>query len=135
MIDIIYRTVKPPHLKKFQIMRNIKNLMSQVVFIYLDWSFIKQIIASPPLSSIGGNRFSKECCLGEWVTSSSLGRDDKNLGRSFEWEEPSVKMPRINAFSGNVNSINLKLWLILKDKISDQDHFNDCNLGVEISGK
>ena len=47
MIDIIYETVKPPHLKKLLIIQNIKNLMFQVIFIFADWILIKQIIVSP----------------------------------------------------------------------------------------
>ena len=34
MVDIIYKTVKPSHLKKLQIIQNIKNLMFQVIFIF-----------------------------------------------------------------------------------------------------
>ena len=34
MIDIIYKTVKPSHLKKLQIIQNIKNLVFQVIFIF-----------------------------------------------------------------------------------------------------
>ena len=36
MIDIIYKTLKPLHLKKLQITQNIKNLMFQVTFILPD---------------------------------------------------------------------------------------------------
>ena len=36
MIDIIHETVKPSHLKKLQIIKNINNLMSQVIFIFSD---------------------------------------------------------------------------------------------------
>ena len=36
MVDIIYKTVKPSHLKKLQIIQNIKNLMSQLIFIFSD---------------------------------------------------------------------------------------------------
>ena len=35
MIDIIYKTVNPSHLEKFQIMQNIKNLMFQVTSYFL----------------------------------------------------------------------------------------------------
>ena len=35
MIDIIYKTVKPSQLKKLQIIKNIKNLMFQVIFCQL----------------------------------------------------------------------------------------------------
>ena len=34
MIDIIYKTVKPSHLQKLQIIQNINNLMFQVIFIF-----------------------------------------------------------------------------------------------------
>ena len=36
MIDFIYKTIKPPHLKKLQVMQNIKNLMFQVICIFSD---------------------------------------------------------------------------------------------------
>ena len=36
MKDIIYKGVKPSHLKKLQIIQNKKNLMSQVTFIFSD---------------------------------------------------------------------------------------------------
>ena len=36
MIDIIYKDVKPSHLKKLQIIQHIKNLMFQVIFIFSD---------------------------------------------------------------------------------------------------
>ena len=44
MIDIIYKTVKPSHLKKLQAKQNIKNLLFQVIFIFSDWILIKQMI-------------------------------------------------------------------------------------------
>ena len=53
----------------------------------------------------------------ECVISFCLGCDDKNLGASFEWGGAWVKMPRINGFSRNMNSIkfshtgwNIKVW-------------------------
>ena len=36
MIDIIYKTVKLPHVKKFQTIQNIKQLMFQVIFLFSD---------------------------------------------------------------------------------------------------
>ena len=69
MIDIIYETVKPSHLKKLQIMQNINNLMFQVIF------------------AAGDNRFWKKILSGEGVISFCLGCDGKNLGASFEWGE------------------------------------------------
>ena len=44
MIDIIYKTVKPSHLKKLQIIQNIKNLYFPVKNIFSDWILKKQII-------------------------------------------------------------------------------------------
>ena len=41
MIDIIYKTVKPSHLKKIQIIQNINNLMFQIIFIFFEWILIK----------------------------------------------------------------------------------------------
>ena len=35
MIYIIYKTVKPSHLKKLQMMQNTNNLMFQAIFIIL----------------------------------------------------------------------------------------------------
>ena len=32
LIDIIYKTVKPSHLEKLQLMQNMNNLMFQVIF-------------------------------------------------------------------------------------------------------
>ena len=46
MIDFIYKTVTPSHLKKLHIIQNIKNLMLQVIFIFSDRDLIKQIIVS-----------------------------------------------------------------------------------------
>ena len=36
MKDIIYKIVKPSHLKKLQVTQDIKNLMFQVIFIFPD---------------------------------------------------------------------------------------------------
>ena len=41
MIDIIYKTAKPSHLKKLQTIQNINNLMLHVIFIFSDWILIK----------------------------------------------------------------------------------------------
>ena len=46
--------------------------------------------------------------LGETDFSFCLGRDHMDLGESFEWKGAWVKMPQINAFSMDVNSIILK---------------------------
>ena len=55
MIDIIYKAVKPSHLKNCK--SDIKNLMFQVIFIFSDWILIKQIIGSS----------TPFCCLGKQV--------------------------------------------------------------------
>ena len=39
-----------------------------------------------------------------------IRRDDKNVGESFKWGRTCTKMPRINAFSRNMNPINLKIF-------------------------
>ena len=36
LIDIIHKTVKPSHLEKLQIKKNINRLMFQVIFIFSD---------------------------------------------------------------------------------------------------
>ena len=110
VIDIMYKTVMPSHLTRLQIIQNIKNLMFQVMLIFSDWISVSKSSLPPPLSAVGGNRFSKECCLEEWVISFCLGPDDKNLVVSFEWGRTWVKIPWINAFSNNMNSINLKIF-------------------------
>ena len=94
LIEIIYKTVKPSHLGKLQIIQNIDKLMLQVIFIFSDWILIKQIIVSSTslFLALGGNRFSKNCT---W---------------SFEWRTGAwVKMHRLNSFS-NVNTINWKYF-------------------------
>ena len=106
-INITHKTVKPSHLKILQIIQNIKNLVFQIIFIFSDWILIKQIIVSSHFSTVGRNRFLKECCLVEWVISFWLGRDDEKLKAIFEWLRAWVKMHQINAFSRIVNLINL----------------------------
>ena len=111
MIDIIYKIVKTSRLKKLQIIQNINNvIMPQAIIIFSDWILVKQIIVSCTLSAVGGNRFSKKCSLEKRVISFCLRCDDKNLGASFECGGTWVKMPRFNAFSRNVNTINLKIF-------------------------
>ena len=48
--------------------------------------------------------------LGKQIFEICLGRDNKYLGVSFKWGGAWVKMPWINTFSRNVNSINLKIF-------------------------
>ena len=107
MIDVIYKTVKPSHLKKLQIIQNTKNLILQVIFIFSDWSLIKLIIISSTPFCYWGEKIFERMPPEEWVISSCLVRDYKNLGASFERGGAWVKMPLINVFCRNVNSINL----------------------------
>ena len=39
-----------------------------------------------------------------------IRRDGKNVGESFKWRSACTKMPQINAFSRNMNPINLKIF-------------------------
>ena len=55
----IYKTVKPTHLEKLQIIQNINKLMFQVIFIFFDWVLIEQIIASSTPSVLGETDFQK----------------------------------------------------------------------------
>ena len=111
MIDIIYKTVKPSRLKKLRIIQNIINLMFQVILIFSDWIFIKQIIVcSTPFCCWRKQIF--ERMLPGGMSNFVLPRAWwKNLRASFEWGGAWVKMPRINALPRNVNSINLKIFL------------------------
>ena len=59
LIDIIYKTVKPSHLKKLQIVQNINELMFQAISIFSDWILIKQIIVSSTLFVLGETDFQK----------------------------------------------------------------------------
>ena len=99
LIDIIRRTIKPPHLEKlqiiqninkliFQFIQNINKLIFQVIFTFSDWIMIKQ------------HSFLHRFCLGGRKQSSTW---------SFDWRtEAWVKLHRFNAFSRNVNIINWK---------------------------
>ena len=107
MIDVIYKTVKPSHLKKLQIIQNIKNLILQVIFIFSDWSLIKLIIISSTPFCCWGEKIFERMPPEEWVIFSCLVRDYKNLGASFERGGAWVKMPLVNVFCRNVNAINL----------------------------
>ena len=57
MMDMIYKTGKLSHLKKLQIIQNIKNLIFKVIFIFSDWILIKQILVS----------FTPFCCWGKQI--------------------------------------------------------------------
>ena len=101
MIGNIYKTVKLSHLKKLQIIQNVKNLMFQIIFIFSDWILIKQII-------VFSNPF---CCWGKQIFESMLPGGMSNFllprawrqelrpgggggGCDFEWGGALVKMPR-----------------------------------------
>ena len=137
MIDIIYKTVKLSHLKKLQIIQNMKNLMFQVIFIFSDWILIKQIIVSSTSFCCSGIRFSKEWCLGQWVFSFCPERDDKNLGTSFEWGGAWVQMPPVNTFSRNVNPINFShiLWNVKVWEKTQHTSILERDKALESTGK
>ena len=59
LIDIIYKTVKPSHLEKLQIIQNVNKLMFQVIFIYSDWILIEKIMASSNCFVLGETDFQK----------------------------------------------------------------------------
>ena len=90
-MDIIYKTVKRSYSEKLQIIHNINNLMFQVIFQFSDCILIKQIIV-----------FSTPPCLGE--------TDFQKIFPGVLREElgHELKMHRCNAFSMNVDTINLK---------------------------
>ena len=111
MIDIIYKTAKPSHFKKLEIIQNINNLMFKVIFIFSDWILIKQTIVSSTPFCCWGEQIFKKMLPGEWVICFCLGCDDKNLWEKFDWGGGAwVKMPRFNAYFSNVNTINLNIF-------------------------
>ena len=108
MIDLVYKTVKPSHLKK--IVNHTKNEKPNV----------------PSHLHIFGLNFDKAnhcfptsfCCWEKQVSKTMLPTGMNNflqprewwqeLGSSFEWWSAWVKMTSLNAFSRNMNTINLK---------------------------
>ena len=70
--------------------------MFQIIFIFSDWILIKQIIVSSTPFCCWGKQIFERMLPGGMSNSFCLGRDDKNLGASFEWREAWVKMPRIH---------------------------------------
>ena len=94
--DIIYKTVKPSHLEKLEIIRSINNLMFQVIFIFSAWILIKQI-------KVFSTHF---CCWGETDFQKIL------VGVLSGERGHEQKMPRFNAFSMNVIIINLNFFHI-----------------------
>ena len=102
----------PSHLKRLQIKQNIKNLILEVILIFSDWILVKQIVIfSTPFCLWGKQIFDRTLPWGMSNFLLPMGRDDKTLGPSFNWGGAWVKTPRINAFSRNVNSINLTTWI------------------------
>ena len=70
----IYKTVKPSHLEKLQIIQNVNKLMFQVIFIFSDWILREHIIAFSTPSDLGETDFEKILPgllsggeTGEWV--------------------------------------------------------------------
>ena len=113
MIDVIYKIVYPSHLKELQIVQNIKILIFEVILIFSDWILVKQIVIfSTPFCLWAKHIFDRTLPWGMSNFLLPIGRDDKTLGPSFNWGQAWVKTPRINAFSRNVNSINLATFCI-----------------------
>ena len=111
MIDVIYKTVYPSHLKELQTVQNIKILIFEVILIFSDWILVKQIVIfSTPFCLWGKQIFDRT--LPREISNSLLpiGRDDKKLGARFDWDGAWVKTSRLNAFSKNVNSLNLTIF-------------------------
>ena len=96
-------------MKNLQIMQNIKNLMFQVIFIFSDRILIKKIIVSCTPFCWWGKQILKRMLPGGMRNFLLPKVWCQELGASFEWGGAWVKMLRINAFSKNVNSINLKI--------------------------
>ena len=82
MIYIIYKTVKPSHLKKLQMMQNTNKPNVPSHFYNFDWILVKQIIVSSN-HFVRASKFSRKYCLKKWVISLCLQCDDKDFGASF----------------------------------------------------
>ena len=95
LIDI-HKTVKPSHLEKLQIIKNISKLLLQVIFIFSDWILIKRIIV-----------FSTPFILGE----TDFQKRSRVYYREFRVGTGAwVKIQWFNAFSTNMNTINWKIF-------------------------
>ena len=120
IIDIIYKTLKPSHLKKMLVIQNIKNLMLQVTFKFSDWILIKQIIASS----------TPFCCWGKQIFERMLP------GGVYSFILPRVWLQELGgefwvgryficiAFSRNINFINLKFFPNMVEYKSLRKKFN-----------
>ena len=108
MIDIIYKTVKSSLLKKNANHTKYKksNVASHLHIFWLNFDKVNHSFLHPFLL-LGEKDFRNN--VGR-VISFCLGRDDKNLGTSYEWGGLWVKILWISAFSRSVNSINLKVF-------------------------
>ena len=92
MIDIIYKTVKLSHLKKLQIIQNMKPNVSSHLHIF--WlNFNKTNYSFLHLFLLFGKQIFERMVPGAMSISFCLERDDKNLGTSFEWGGAWVQMP------------------------------------------
>ena len=91
--------------------RSIKpNIWSHLNIFWLNFGKANRDFFHPFLL-VGETDFWQNAALGMSNFLLPLGRDDKNLGASFDWGRGAwVKTPRINAFSRNVNSINLTIF-------------------------
>ena len=91
-------------------MQNIKKLMFQVIFIFSDLIWIKQIIVSSIRFCCGGKQILER--MVPWRMSNFLLPRAwwQELGGEFEWGGTWVEIPRINTFSRNVKSINWKIF-------------------------
>ena len=130
MINIIYKTVKPSHLKSLQIIQNINNLMSQVIFIFSDWIFIRQIIVSS----------TSFCCWEKQIFEKMLPRGMSNfllprvwwqeLGGEFWVGRDMSKNPYIQCISWECEHHQFEIffytwWNIYKFEIKFNKHFGE----------
>ena len=102
LIYIIYETVKPSHLEKLQIIKNVNNLMFQVILVMIEfWCCGLNHRFLHPFS-VEGNRFLK------------------HFAWSFEWGSGAwIKIYSKNEFFKNVNTIN---WKCLPNMLEYASH-------------
>ena len=72
LIDIIHKTIKPSHLEKLKIKQNLNKLIIQAIFIFSEWTLIKQIKAFPTTFVLGETDFQISLPV---VLSRGLGHD------------------------------------------------------------
>ena len=97
MIDFIYKTVYPSHLRELQIVQNIKILIFEVILIFSDWILVKETVIFSTLFCLWGKHIFDRTLPRE-ISNSLLPieRDDKNLGASLDWDRAWVKTSRLN---------------------------------------